>query len=355
MMSKRIILRIIAVMGLMAVTLLVFRQFLPEGQPLPPISQMDPEQDFRQYDFVTTIFNTDCKLTLFGTRAQVHPAYQKTSEKLFLLHNTLNRFDEKSELSRFNALPANTPFVCSELLWRAFMTACEAYDETAGAFDVTIGPLMSFWREVANHPQMTEEGIQSRLAEVRKCVGFNLLSFDPDNHAIIKTVDGIQADFGGLAKGLALDIALEILHDNGIQKCYLDFGGNIYQDFPDDHPYKGLCAIADLRHPEEKSERITLGHMDRRFIGTSANALRPISSDAKRPIGHILDTETGIPVECPFVSVSAIADKGWRSDAFSTAVFAKGVILAEQLRQNNPDLAFALLPPGGDPQLLGEL
>ncbi|GEM_PF-5562640 len=354
-MSKRILLRIIAVMGLMAVTLMVFRHLLPEGQPLPPITQMDPEQDFRQYDFVTTIFNTDCKLSLYGSRAQVHPAYQKTSEILFRLHGVLNRFDEASELAHFNAIPANTPFPCSDLLWRAFTTARDAYNETHGAFDVTIGPLMSFWREVAKNPQMTDAEIQSRLKEVRKCVGFSLLEFDDATHVITKTVDGIQADFGGLAKGLALDIALEVIHENGIRNCYLDFGGNIYQELPDDHPYKGQCAIADLRYPEDKAERITLKNMDRRFVGTSANALRPISNDAKRPMGHIIDTETGAPVECPFVSVTAVADKGWRSDAFSTAVFAKGTPLAEQLRQENPAIAFALLPPDGQPTILGEL
>ena len=309
---------------------------------------MSPDTEVRQYEFLTAIFNTDCKLVLFGKRMEVRKAYQKTSEQLFRLHNALNRFDEKSELSRFNALPAASPFQCSEELWNAFMVAREAFEETDGAFDVTIGPLMDFWRK---NPNSSPEEINGELTELLTCVGMDKLLFDDEAHTITKKVNGVKVDFGGLAKGLALDMAKACLLENSVANCYLDFGGNIYQALPDDHPNRDKCAIADMRDADKTAPRVMLNGTAGKFIATSANTYRAISKDSERPIGHIMDPVTGRPAQSQMISATAVADTGWRSDAFSTAVFAKGPALAEKISTNNQNCAF-LIASVADEQLL---
>ena len=353
-MKKRIFLRILAVFCVMALTLLVFRLIFPEGKLLPQMQQLDPGLEIRQYDFLTSIFNTDCRISLFGTRQQVHQAYQRVSEELFRLHNALNRFAEQSEVSRFNNTPAGTAFPCSPQLWRAFETAGMAYAETDGAFDVTIGPLMAFWKKHAVDGEVPAE----ELDAIRRRIGFPLLKLDAANHTVTKSVEGLQVDFGGLAKGLALDVAREILLEEGLENCYLDFGGNTYQKLPKDHPYRDLCAIKDLRPLPDgtfpTSPRCTIQSADGRFLGTSSNAYRALSQDATRPAGHILDPQTGTPAAPTYVSLTAVADSGWRSDAYSTAVFAKGAPLARKIAAAHPDCAFLFLPLTDDaPEIIG--
>lgn len=319
------------------------------------MQQLDPGLEIRQYDFLTSIFNTDCRLSLFGTRQQVHTAYRRVSEELFRLHNALNRFNRQSEVSRFNATPADTPFPCSPLLWRAFETAEKAYQETDGAFDITVGPLMAFWKKHATDAEIPRE----ELASIRQHVGFSLLKLDAAAHSVTKLADDLQVDFGGLAKGLALDIARETLQAEGVENCYLDFGGNTYQNLPQDHPYRDLCAIKDLRPLPDGSfpsaPRCTLQNAERRFLGTSANSYRAISKDDAKPVGHILDPQTGMPVAPAYISLTAIADTGWRSDAFSTAVFAKGAPLARIITAAHPACAFIFLPQtNAAPEIIGD-
>lgn len=354
-MKKRFLLRILAVFCVMALTMLVFRRIFPEGEMLPAMQQLDPGLEIRQYDFLTSIFNTDCRLSLFGTRQQVHTAYRRVSEELFRLHNALNRFNRQSEVSRFNAAPANTPFPCSPQLWRAFETAEKAYQETDGAFDITVGPLMAFWKKHATDAEIPQE----ELASIRQHVGFSLLKLDAAAHSVTKLADDLQVDFGGLAKGLALDIARETLQAEGVENCYLDFGGNTYQNLPQDHPYRDLCAIKDLRPLPDGSfpsaPRCTLQNAERRFLGTSANSYRAISKDDAKPVGHILDPQTGMPVAPAYISLTAIADTGWRSDAFSTAVFAKGAPLARIITAAHPACAFIFLPQtDAAPEIIGD-
>ncbi len=332
-----------------------------KGKTHVPLTQelLQPDMAWGQYEFLTSAFHTDCRLVLFGERYRVHEAYAKCSEQLFQLHNTLNAFDPQSELSRFHQAPANQPIPLSPLLWLAFHTAKQAYQETQGAFDVTVGPLMDFWRKVAqnpNDPQFQGDSLTEQCAKVRNSVGFPLLLWDDTAKTITKSHPDIRVDFGGLAKGLALDLLRESLKEEGIQYYYISLGGNTLQQLPPHHPYENLCGLEDMRPGHGGEERCTLGGTGGQCVATSANTLRPLSpSSSPRPLGHILDPETGEPVAPPYASVTAVCVDGWRSDAYSTAVFVRGESLARALLEADLATGFVLTPADQPPQALGRI
>ncbi len=330
------------------------------GAPLPSQDVLQPDMAQGEYEFVTSAFNTDCRLVLFGERYKVHQAYAQCSQRLFALHNTLNAFDPNSELARFNQAPPETPVPLSPLFWRAFSAASFAFQETQGAFDVTIAPLMHFWKEVAKTPEAPENQgnpLEERRQRLMEAVGFSRLAWDDNAHTVTKPAQETQLDFGGLAKGLALDILRETLAEEGIEYYYISLGGNTLQQLPPNHPFQNVCALADMREGQEGKEACTVSGTHGLCLATSANTLRPIApASAPRPMGHILNPQDGSPVAPPYRSVTAVCDTGWRSDAYSTAVFVQGAPLAESLLKANLAKGFILLPADDSPPLvLGDI
>ncbi len=358
--KRHILTRLVpALIVLLVLGIALYREKGKPPAPASPQELLQPDMAWGQYEFLTSVFHTDCRLVLFGPRYQVHNAYGRCSESLFQLHNALNAFDPQSELSRFHQAPANTPIPLSPLLWRTFQAARQAYQETQGAFDVTIGPLMDLWRQVAKHPdapQFQGEALETLCAKTRESVGFALLSWDDAARTVTKSRPEIRVDFGGLAKGLALDILREILREDAIEYYYISLGGNTLQNLPPDHPYQDLCGLADLRGGHEGEERCTLAGTAGQCVATSANTLRPLSpASSGRPLGHILEPATGKPVAPPYASVTAVCADGWRSDAYSTAVFVRGESLAQALLEANLATGFVLTPPQQPPRVLGKL
>ncbi|MBQ4479206.1 MAG: FAD:protein FMN transferase [Victivallales bacterium] len=307
------------------------------------------------YTYSVYAFDTKCSLTLWGDKASADQVAAEAIQIINRLHATLNRYDDESELARFNAVPADSPFACSDMLWQAFDAAREAYQLTDGAFDITIGPLMAFWKQVACHPE--QPTLPEELAIVKERVGLDKLIFDETAHMVTKTRNGISVDFGGLAKGLALDLVRPLLDRPGITRANLDFGGNLYLDNPAGLPAAGEILIRAPRLGDHASGEMLgkITNANRRFIATSANTERPLLATNGRFIGHIMDPRTGNPV-MTMEQVTAITTSGVYSDIFSTAVFIGGLPLAECLAGKIPDTGFVLLQPEtAEPSSVGDV
>ncbi len=303
------------------------------------------------HNYTVYAFDTSCSLTLWGDEALTDAVTTEAIQLLGRLHNTLNRYDDASELARFNASPENVPFPCGDLLWEAFVAAQNAYRQTDGVFDVTIGPLMAFWKRTAADPELKLDA--AARAEAQRRVGFDKLLLDDEAHTVTKTVAGMSVDFGGLAKGLALDLVRPLLNRPGITRMLLDFGGNLYLEAPDDTEKAGEVLVRDPRAGDHTSGKMLgrLTNANRRCIATSANSERPLAT-GKHPIGHIMNPQTGEPATT-LEQVTAVTPRGVDSDVFSTAVFIAGPSLAQRLAEQCPNTGFILLAPETPPQAIG--
>lgn len=297
----------------------------------------------KEYSYSTGVFDTTCQLQITGKRDACEEAAQAVIRLCNELHRTLNRFDEKSELARFNRHPANQPFPCSEMFWEALLVAQKAYTDTDGAFDITIGPLMNYWREVAKDAGRLPS--DAELAQVTAAVGFERLQLEPEQRTVTKTAEGMSLDFGGFAKGFALDLVRPLVDRPEISDVVVDFGGNLYLRQDAAKPVAGMLRIRNPHHGAAAPLALVEG-CNGRFIATSANSERPLAS-GERAIGHIVDPKTGQSIQT-MSSVTAITTSGAASDIFSTAVFIGGVKLAEEIAARNPETGFVLLEAGGE-------
>ena len=286
------------------------------------------------------VFDTFARCTLWTDRKRADEFLTWCGQDLRTLHNTINTYDPDSELSRLNRTAATTPFACSERLWDILKAAREAYRETEGAFDISVGPLMALW---GFHRKRDTLPSDADIEAARATIGLDRVVFDDTAKTVHFTVPGMSLDLGGIAKGYALDRLMHAAERYGVDRALIDLGGNIgCTMLPPPGRKQFFIGIRDPFHPGGMLGRMGIVH---RSVATSGNYERRIVIQGKT-IGHIIDPRTGRPVTGP-AGVTAITPRGVDSDVFSTAVFVRGKPLAEKLCRRHPRTGFVLI--SGEP------
>jgi FAD:protein FMN transferase len=187
-------------------------------------------------------------------------------------------------------------------------------------FNPAIGKLVGLWsfhREKPGGPVPDERDIRRLVAAHPR---MSDLSVRGDE--VTSANPSVQLDFGGYAKGYALDRAAEILRAEGIQDALINVGGNAMAlGRRGNRPWRvGLDA------PRGAGLLATLELNDGEAVGTSGDYRRYYEIDGKR-YSHIIDPRTGYPVagvESVTVLVSGGAGAGGLSDAASKPIFIEG-------------------------------
>lgn len=283
-----------------------------------------------------SVFDSYGRITLWTPADRAEPALQECATELAELHRALNRYDPTSELARLNAAAARGPVVCSPVLWEVLQAARQAYAQTAGAFDISVGPLMAVWgfhRKRDTLPAEVE--IQAALA----CVGLSRVQFDDTARSVRFPVDGMSLDCGGIAKGYALGRVMAILARHHLEPALVDLGGNVGCTAlpPPGRPH----FVIGVRNPFATETLLGRLPINGCSVSTSGNYERRIIIQGKE-IGHIVEPRTGHPISGP-AGVTAVTPRGVDSDVFSTAVYVAGRDLAEALVRRVPGTGFVLI------------
>ncbi|MDD2777762.1 MAG: FAD:protein FMN transferase, partial [Methanocellales archaeon] len=126
---------------------------------------------------------------------------------------------------------------------------------------------------------------------------------------------GMGLTLGGIAKGYAVDKAIETLKQNGIEHALVSAGGDMRTlgNKLDGTPWR-----VALRNPQDKKASITTIELCDKAVATSGNYERGLNDDP-----HILDPRTGSIIR-GLMSVTILAENTIDADALSTAVFVLG-------------------------------
>jgi len=282
------------------------------------------------------VFDTYARLTLWTDQSTAEAAFSDCAGELARLHQVLNRFDPASEVSRLNAAADREPFACSPELWDVLLAAREAYRRTGGAFDISVGPLMALW---GFHRKRDTLPTDADIAEALNRVGLGRVQFDDAAHTVRFPVERMSLDFGGLAKGYALDRMAAILKRHRIDRALVDLGGNVgCTSLP---PPGRQSFVIGIRNPFDTAGMLGRIPVRGRAVSTSGNYERRTIIQGQE-IGHIIDPRTGRPVSGPS-GVTAVTPRGVDSDVFSTAVYVAGADLARRLVSEVPGTGFALV------------
>ncbi|UCE78095.1 MAG: FAD:protein FMN transferase [Nitrospiraceae bacterium] len=231
--------------------------------------------------------------------------------------NRINFYSDKSELAMINRSAGTEGVSVSTETLDIIDKAVFVADASSGAFDPTIGPLMQLWN-FHNPVKPRPEDIKSRLP----LVNYRHVSIDKDRDVVMLKEKNMLLDLGGIAKGYATDIAVDVLKKNGISSGLVAIAGDIraFGSKPGGKPWN--IGIRNPRQKNRSDEIIAKMQLTDKAISTSGDYERFFIQDGVR-YHHLLNPGTGFPATtCR--SVSIIADKGVFADAFSTAVFVLG-------------------------------
>lgn len=263
---------------------------------------------------------------IFGTLIQVR-LFEGGSEALLQaamdhLRNLENRWSvniSTSEISQINANAGIAPVVVSEDTLEMIVRGLYYAERSKGRFDISILPLVTLWGIGTDRAEVpTPEAIEENLA----LIGFEQVEVQADTKSVFLPNVGMGIDLGAIAKGVAADSVVAMLKAGGVKRGIVNLGGNVIVigDKTDGTPWRiGIQNPMNMR-----GEYIGIAAVADKTVVTSGVYERYFEADGKR-YHHILNTETGYPVENGLASVSIIAETSADADALSTAAFASGL------------------------------
>ncbi len=252
------------------------------------------------------------------------------------LEGELSRFIENSDISRINNLPANQPLRLGLDAFECLQLSCRIYAETNGAFDITIGSLLSLWRNEDGTPRTPS---QEELNLACQHTGTHLLQLDEDEHTVQLLASQVQVDLGGIGKGYAVDRVAELLREWSIDIALVSGG------------YSSVLALDGPAGT--KGWPLTLSNPDNRkqILARPYLQSRALSGSGLQKGRHIIDPRTAQPVKNKRAAWASAPDAA-TADALSTAFMVMGPDEIRQYCSRHPDiLAMIMLEgEGKDPQ-----
>lgn len=272
--------------------------------------------------------------TTVTIKAEASPGdVQQAFEAIKKINFLMNDYDPQSEIS---TLSRKRELKVSSDLKEVILRAIHFSRLTEGAFDITVGPLVSLWQKMEKEGRLpTPEQIRDALS----VVGYQDIKVSDDT--IVLGRKGMRLDVGGIAKGYAVDKAIEVLKERGIKNALVDAGGDMYclGNGPD-----GKWRVG-IQHPRKMEKVAEIIEVKDRGVATSGDYRRYYSIKGRR-FGHIIDPVTGWTVQDRPDSVTIIAPDATSADALATGVFVLGPEKGMKLINNLPEVEGMIISEG---------
>ena len=280
-------------------------------------------------------------ITLYAATAdKAHAAVDAAFDEVARLEAILSDYAPESELSRLSAAaPTVSPHPVSDDLWRVLDRSVEMCKASGGAFDVTVGPLTTLWR------QSRRSGVLPRpdkLTIARAAVGPSTLDLLAQPRAVVLRESGMRLDLGGIGMGYAVDRALEVLSGCGIPAAMVDASGDIGVSGPPPGTAGWKIAVpglhgTSLQTGTDSTLQIKTLLLVDAAVTTSGDAFQAVEIGGTR-YSHIVDPRTGLGV-AGLSAVTVIAADCATADAWATAASVLGHQRGMSAIEATPDCA----------------
>jgi len=244
--------------------------------------------------------------------------------------NSVSLWNDSSIISKVNR---NEDVVVNQIFKDNFEWARKASELSDGAFDATIGPLVSAWGfHYKKELDMTPEIVDS----IKQLVGYHKVKIV--NNKVVKENPNMTLDFNAVAQGYTADLIGKLLETKGINNYLVDVGGEIMTKGtkPNGKPWVVGIEKPAENFDSERSIQIKL-EVTNKGIVTSGNYRKYIEKDGVR-YSHSIDPKTGYPVEHNLLSATVIADNASWADCLATICMVMGKEKASKLLENQDDI-----------------
>ena len=275
------------------------------------------------YSQESFVFGTRVQLSIWGApEPQARQAAAAVMADLDRLHIKLHAW-KPGALTQLNQALATSqgPHNIDAELEQLLRLSQDYATRTDNLFNPAIGKLVAAWGFHADQfaPQRPAPHTLATLLQASPSMG----DLHIGQNQVSNRNPALQLDFGGIAKGWALDREIESLRRHGIRNALLNIGGNVRAIGK-----KGDQAWrVGLQHPRQAGPMAWLELHDGEAIGTSGDYQRYFDLDGQRYC-HLLDPRTGLPahgMQAATVLIGNMPDAGARSDAATKPLFIDGM------------------------------
>ncbi len=274
--------------------------------------------------------DTIMQVQAYGVNAE--KAIEEAQAEVERLDALLSTGKETSEISTLNLTGSG---ILSEDGIYLMQRSLELYEDTEGAFDITIYPIMKLWGfAVSDVTEVTADTAQEaeaatadqhvpggeEIAKELELVDASKIVFDAETGEVSFEEAGMSIDFGGIAKGYTSSRLMEIFAENGIESGLVTLGGNVQVlgTKPDGSAWK-----VGIQDPDNTDGVLCgIAVVDKAVI-TSGGYQRFFTEDGVS-YHHIIDPSTGYPADSGLKSVTIVSGDGTLADGLATAVFIMG-------------------------------
>ena len=267
-------------------------------------------------------------------------AIDKALEEISRLDGVMSNYKPESDLSRLNRNGHFHPETVSPDLYEAIRDSLEYSRLSDGQFDITVAPLVDLWKAALGGDRAPSAEEQEKL---RECVGYQKIQLQPPDRVRFHS-SCMRIDLGSIGKGYAVDRAADILRSYGIQSALINAGESTIYGVG--APPGQAAWLVHLRDPSNQVDpKVWLCDNS---VSTSEQT--PPSLLGIDIAGHIIDPQTGRPLETPY-ALSIVAKTGTASDALSTTLLLLGPEKGKPIVMNLADAAAIWVSPEGQTEL----
>ncbi len=269
-----------------------------------------------RFAFVEKQMGADFRIVLYADNEKVaNEAATSAFAEVERLNALLSDYDPKSELCRLSETSGSGQHIpLSDDLFAVLDASQKLSRQTAGAFDITIGPCVRLWRIARFRKSFP---LPEKLAEARKAVGFRHLNISHTKHTALLEVPNMVLDLGGIAKGYVAERALMVVRKLGIRSVLVDAGGDLVLGDPPPGRKGWRIEVGGLKHRD-----LPVLELARCAIATSGDIEQFVEIDGKR-YSHLIDPSTGLGLTTR-IQVTVVTSTGTQADSLASALSVLG-------------------------------
>ncbi|WP_418660654.1 FAD:protein FMN transferase [Bacteroides ilei] len=273
------------------------------------------------------VFGTIYKIT-YQSKENLKPEIEAALQKV---DNSLSPFNKQSVITHVNN---NENMEVDSLFTQVFQLSKEISEETHGAFDITVAPLVNAWGfGFKNATNVTDAVIDS----LQEFVGIDKI--DLVNGKIVKKDPRVILDCSAIAKGYGVDCVARLLDSKGVKNYMIDIGGELVMKGK--NPKMETWRIG-INKPIDDSlsvnqELQTVLEITDVGLATSGNYRNFYYKDGKK-YAHTIDPRTGYPIQHNILSSTVVAKDCATADAYATSFMVLGLDSAKTICNAHPEL-----------------
>lgn len=239
-------------------------------------------------------------------------------EQFALVNGQMSVFTENSVINKLNRAGKNEWVDTPPELNKVLKASAEIYNQSNGAFDPTVGKLVSLWGfGPGGHKQAPPA---KKIQKMMQSVGFDKLIIKEDKAA--KTDGDTEINLSAIAKGYAVDLIAAKIKSLGYADFLVDIGGEVYASGNRDD--KGQGWIIGIAEPSENGHKnlISIGLKD--MAAATSGDYNNFYYENGKKISHTINPLTGYPSSHNLVSATVFTSSCMKADAYATALMSMG-------------------------------